>query len=51
VLTAIGFADAHTADNRVKMATDAAILTKLMALLAFTCPRPPAERDLIAATA
>src|ERR1700753_1771520 len=31
--TAIGFAHAHTADSTVKMATDAAILTTLMALL------------------
>src|ERR1700742_2827581 len=33
VVTAIGFADAHTADSRVKMAAVAAILTTLMALL------------------
>src|SRR6185437_8497695 len=47
VLTAIGFADAHATDNRVKAAADAAIRTKLMALLPFPSPfQPPARRDL-----
>src|ERR1700761_3340317 len=37
VVTAIGFADAHATDSRVKTATDAAILTTLMALLVLAC--------------